>query len=460
MVSSDTRALTIEITYMRKVNWSLLRAGIPLVWKLSVRNEDSVPARDLMVRLWLPDYLDTGPVSLPEIAPGATHEVNPRELPWIRQDFAAAMSLTKPPATTYLQVEVGAHTAACPIGLLTPDEWCAGVSIRGKRFVRDPTVELSNATIELPSGGTVHAHPIEMSWSGDPPLQAATAVLVLPMHPRVAEIKNHAITLLAAIADAPRVSLDEWVSGTSQQQTQVVQAVFAALADLYPKAHQDIEKFSLQVRSQRIRLPDEAVNGDIAQRHGATCVDFALLVCAVLAACGLNPLFILVGTRARTCHAMVGCWLGGASASGPLLTSVTDIQQYVRNGYMLAVDVTEFSKGNNFRQACELREDCLQPPNQWCYALDVMAAYDERRIEPLPWVAPPAAGPERPPGGLVGSLPPSRREPWQEWLAATMFARRNTKPRPRPPPRQSRLPPAEVGLVTLCAVTLLRLVRS
>jgi hypothetical protein len=113
MVSGDTRALTIEITYMRKVNCSLLRAGIPLVWKLSVRNEDSVPARGLMVRLWLPDYLDTGLVSLPEIPPGATYEVDPLELPWTRRDFAAAMRLPYNDGAS-LHVEVGAQTAACP----------------------------------------------------------------------------------------------------------------------------------------------------------------------------------------------------------------------------------------------------------------------------------------------------------------------------------------------------------
>ena len=103
------------------------------------------------------------------------------------------------------------------------------------RFVRDATVELAEATLELPPGDTVRARPVEQSWTDSPPLQAAIAALVLPTQPRVTEIKTRAITLLAAIADKPRVSLDEWISGTPEQQTQVVQAVFAALADLYPK---------------------------------------------------------------------------------------------------------------------------------------------------------------------------------------------------------------------------------
>src|SRR5438876_1035697 len=148
MMSGDSRVLALEITYMRKVNWSLLRAGLPLVWRLTIRNCDSTPAGGLRARLSLPNYLNTGWFPLPEI-------------------------------------------------------------------------------------------------------------------------QHHAMTLLAAIADHPRVSLDEWVSGTPEQQTQVVQAVFAALLDRYPKAYQHIEKFSLQARSQRIRFPNEAVSGATGTRHGA-----------------------------------------------------------------------------------------------------------------------------------------------------------------------------------------------
>jgi hypothetical protein len=130
----------------------------------------------------------------------------------------------------------------------------------------------------------------------------------------VAEIKSQAVALLAVIADDPHVSLDAWVSGTPTQQTQVVQVIFQALVTLYGNAFHDVEKFGLYPWSQRLRFPDEAVCATTAQRHGATCVDFALLACAVLADCGLNPLFIMVGTAAGICHAMVGYWLSDASA--------------------------------------------------------------------------------------------------------------------------------------------------
>ena len=310
MVSHDARALTVDITYMRQANWSLLRAGIPLVWEFTVHNRDCVPAVGLMARLSLPGYLDTGPFALPEIVPGACHVYDHTDLTWMHRDFEAAMRL-RHKRDARLQVEVGSHQAACPIEVLPPDEWCAGVAYDEtvKQFVLDSTVELCRATVDVPPGGVVVAQPSDACWQSSPPLQAATAALVLPQHSRVAEIKNCVVSLLGGIMGNQRVALFECVTGTPEQQTQVVQAVFIALAELYPNAFQDVEKFSLENRSQRIRFPDEAVSPDTATRHGGTCVDFALLACAVLADCGLYPLFLLVGTAPYNCHALVGCWL-------------------------------------------------------------------------------------------------------------------------------------------------------
>jgi hypothetical protein len=117
MLGSQTRALRIEITYMRKVNWSLLRAGLPLVWRLAIHNRDVTPAVGVSLRLSLLPYLDTGPVALPEIAPGDTNEIAPAALPWICQDFAAAMRLPNQVRTS-LQVEEVYEIA--PLPWITP----------------------------------------------------------------------------------------------------------------------------------------------------------------------------------------------------------------------------------------------------------------------------------------------------------------------------------------------------
>jgi hypothetical protein len=57
MVDYDSPVLSIKVLYMRKVNWSLLRAGLPLLWKLTVHPSASVPAEDVSLRFYLPPYL-------------------------------------------------------------------------------------------------------------------------------------------------------------------------------------------------------------------------------------------------------------------------------------------------------------------------------------------------------------------------------------------------------------------
>jgi len=34
----------VAISYVPRLNWSLLRAGVPLVWRLSVENRGETPA--------------------------------------------------------------------------------------------------------------------------------------------------------------------------------------------------------------------------------------------------------------------------------------------------------------------------------------------------------------------------------------------------------------------------------
>src|SRR5262249_40266842 len=153
--------------------------------------------------------------------------------------------------------------------------------------------------------------------------------------------------------------------------------------DLFPRAVHDIEKLGWE-RSQRVRFPDQAVNCDPAAPHGATCVDYALLLCAVLEAFGLQPLLLIVGKNGAGCHALVGCWLGRVSPGTVLIRGAAAAQQYVKTGGLLVVDVTEFSRGKTFQQARELGQDSVLK-DQFLYALDIPAARGEpHRVVPLP----------------------------------------------------------------------------
>jgi hypothetical protein len=86
-------SLTLEVNYLRDVNWPLLRAGIPPLWKLVVHNRATAPATGLGLRLSLAHFLDTGEIALPEIPPGGAHEVDIRGRHWVRCNFEAAARL-------------------------------------------------------------------------------------------------------------------------------------------------------------------------------------------------------------------------------------------------------------------------------------------------------------------------------------------------------------------------------
>jgi hypothetical protein len=436
-------AFRLRVTYLRKLNWSFLQAGMHPIWELTLQNEGPRAAADLLLRLHLGDDLgtgtgplDTGPVRLDDLAPGTTLAVDTSRLPWVRRDVEAALRLDGP-RHTHWHLQVAGHTVQLPVEVLAPDEWCAGVGWDGRQFFLDPGVEVAEADWGLAGAAAVAPTYRERDWAGPWALPAATAALVLPAAPRVTRIKQHAAGMLDIIVGRRLVPLEEWVAGDADQKTAVVQAAFVALADLYPRAFHDIEKFSMERLSQRVRLPEEAVGGgadaDYApfqprppregQAHpggsGATCVDYALLFCGVLEACGLEPLFVLVGCGG-VCHALVGCWLRPPGADGdraPLLTDPAPVSRWLaRKGTLLVVDVTEFARGRSFAEACALGEGRLgralpaagarppgaprtappvpSGPEQFCYALDLRAARARHRIPPLP--CRPAAGPGRP----------------------------------------------------------------
>ena len=257
-----------------------------------------------------------------------------------------------------LRVEIDDNTFECPIELLAANEWCPGVN---RSFRLDNTVELTRATINL-KGGTVRTREREGRWKF---LPIAGAALIQPKHPVVAAVKQRAIHILG------HVSLPELVTSNEDGRTRIVHAVFDALAELYSNQFHDIEEFSIQQWSQRVRLHGQAVSDDHGRPHGATCVDFAMLFCAVLEACGLAPLFVQAG-----CHAMAGCWLGKRFNS----TLITDVNA-ISASRALVVDVTEFSRGRSFDTAVEKARELMRS-GAFCYALDVSLA--RHRVAPLP----------------------------------------------------------------------------
>jgi hypothetical protein len=207
-----------------------------------------------------------------------------------------------------------------------------------------------------------------------------------------------------------------------------------ALHRVYPQARHDVERLSLEPRSQRVRLP-EAIG------RGATCVDFSLLLCSALVACGLRALFVLTAGEAGVGHALVACRLAdGDPDTALLLTDAGSLLRQVEAGALLVVDVTEFARGGGFTVACRRGREEIAARGALCYAVDLGVALDPARcaIKPLPWPAPlaePAPAPAAAPvaaAPTVPALPPippaaTPRASWWDRLKTRLFDGRYTR---------------------------------
>jgi hypothetical protein len=344
--------------------------------------------------LSLAHYLDTGEMVLPRIPPGRSHDVNGAACTWPRRDFEAANQLTDAAESAW-RVALGSGWADLPVRLLPTDEWCCGLQIREGTWELNATLDVRMATFELPAGGTVPAQDRELPWTGIPQLQTATAALIFPEAPIVvSEIKPGVLRELATLRLQQRASLAD---ALAQAPEKVLDAAFAGLFQQYPSATHDIERISFELRSQRIRFPEQVVNSESRKRHGATCVDYALLLCAILEASGLPPVFVVVGTSTGDCHALAGAWLGGVQTGDVLQTNAATLLGHMDAGSLAVVDVTSFATGESYATALQRARECLsQAPYQLCYALDVKAARDIHGIRPLP----------RRPGSFSKVLPP------------------------------------------------------
>ena len=214
--------LSVEIQYMRKANWSLLRAGLPLVWKLVIHNTgDAATPLGLKLRIWLPSQrqpalpplLDSGEIPIDDpIASGESRDLTPRLRTdhRVEADFEQAVRLSYP-REAFFRVELAGVTAECPLTLLMPDEWHLGVLYKGW-LVADASVEVAEATIIMPPGGRISVSVTPGVWSGSPPLQAATWALVLREHPVMKGLVAQTVEKLRGV---PKNSNVDLVKGAS-----------------------------------------------------------------------------------------------------------------------------------------------------------------------------------------------------------------------------------------------------
>src|SRR5688572_1969076 len=67
--------IAVEIEYVAGVNWSLARAGIPVIRRLRVTNRGTV-TRSGTLRVRIPRYYDSGELVVADLEPGQPRDVD------------------------------------------------------------------------------------------------------------------------------------------------------------------------------------------------------------------------------------------------------------------------------------------------------------------------------------------------------------------------------------------------
>jgi hypothetical protein len=145
-----------------------------------------------------------------------------------------------------------------------------------------------------------------------------------------------------------------------------------------------LEPPSWEQQSQKIRFPHQVFPSFPAMSGQGTCVDLALFIAACLEHLHHQPLIALINMGSSS-HALVGSWTHAAERQEPILPEASSrLMKYTAwldpNGCTQDPDYRW-----TYKRACaEARMALAQ--QRFLYALDVAAARDIDKIQPLPFI--------------------------------------------------------------------------
>lgn len=277
----------IDLVANEKVNYSLIRCGVPLVESVAIRNTSDELMEGVSVRVEVEPGMVTAHESwFDQLQPGETRTVEHVDL-------------------------------TMKMGLLARQTERSELSLTIVASVEDQPVRELHETLEL--------LPFNY-WPGNAAPPELLATFIQPREPAILALQRAAADLLEDWTDNP--SLDGYQSQDVARVRKMLAAVYGAVQRLgitytNPPA-------SFESRGQKIRLVAEVLHG----RMG-TCLDLSVLAAASLEEMGLNPLVFLTGG-----HAFVGVWLKETHFPEPVVWSASRVLSLVELGELAVVDIT------------------------------------------------------------------------------------------------------------------------
>ncbi len=207
-------------------------------------------------------------------------------------------------------------------------------------------------------------------WGGTQAPPELLASFVLPNHPALEPVLVRAAELLAEDSSP---GLDGYQSGDPKRARRIAEAGYVALLErginyINPPA-------SFETAGQRVRLADHVIGSRLG-----TCLDLALLLCAVWEQSGLHPVIVLFDT-----HAIAGVWLKQEHFSEPVIDSGLPARKRAELDEMILVESTLLTHGEEarFDRACDKGFHRLAGETGPAQIIDIRSAR-KRGLRPLP----------------------------------------------------------------------------
>ncbi len=328
--------LSIHIEYTAQLNWSLLRAGIPFIFKLEISSASNLP-QDLTFNLSVPPYLQETEIHVSAQSILERRDLSGDILPLLvnRWKWLKAWDIDVQKKSA-LEIKLpGYPTICCPLDILNPAFW--------RRVISTPTrigtfIPLQHATISI-SGSEPHlslqgrAIDLDDDKFPYPPMEAAIAALIDPNDPYVqldGQEDSLGKNVYMRIKDI-RVE-ENRTQFRDPTLDEILKGFYLTLLRKENLWHIDF-LHSYDHNHQAIRL----LKTD--RDRGAVCLDLVILGCEILERLHQRPVFILT---ANGKHAVLGAWACSSTNfpnRQPVCKSADQMAKMVDNHELRVLDV-------------------------------------------------------------------------------------------------------------------------
>lgn len=270
------------------------------------------------------------------------------------------------------------------------------VALDGGLLASLTEAQAAQAVLTLTAGGTEVARdtqPTELlarnQWGGIGHMPELVAAFVQPNDPAIDRILKKAAAILREHGKS--AALNGYQQGP-KHAWEMASAVWAAVASL--GLDYALPPASFEHAGQKVRGPSQVIDAGLA-----TCLDSALLFCAALEQCGLNPLVVFTQG-----HAFSGVWLKDEQFSTVLTDDVTSLRKRVKLKEMVLFETTVVTHrpAPGFGAACERGARQISEAEEHTFEL----AVDIRRAR-LQRVRPLAADGAMPAAAAAGMAAPA-----------------------------------------------------